>query len=235
MKFSIIIPAYNEEKYVGATILALQKQTIPRDEYEIIVVDNNSTDHTSEVAHQSGADKVVMEMEKGTNMARGRGIREASGEILAFVDADSEPPIDWLEKIEHGLIKKRAAAISGPYDHGFSGFKAFVDKLYTGFLMPRLDRILYFIFHRKAGVLIGGNFAMWRSTLDKIGGLPKLAFWGDDCATAMLVSRHVGRVVFDPSLRIKSSPRRFEKSGFLKPTLRYMFTYIKIYFDKRFN
>lgn len=231
MKFSVVIPAHNEEKRIGQAITALKKQNVPRSEFEIIVVDNNSTDNTRGVAENVGADKVLLEKKRGTNLARQRGFEESRGEIVAFLDADCEPPPDWLKKIESNLRAENVAAVSGPYDYGFQWIKKITDKFYTGFLFKYLDKILYFLFRKKAGVIIGGNFAAPRWVIEKIGGIPPLQFYGDDAAIAMLVARKVGRVVFDSALRVKSSPRRFEKEGFLKVNLNYIKNYLKIYFS----
>jgi glycosyltransferase involved in cell wall biosynthesis len=231
MKFSIVIPAFNEAACVHCSIDALKAQDIDRNNFEIIVVDNNSTDETFEAASRAGADKVVKELTKGTNPARQRGFEESSGEIVAFLDADSEPPPTWLRKIEADLKKPGVAAVSGPFDYQFPGLKGVLDGIYTRQVLPRIPKIMRFLFRRKAGVLIGGNFAAWRSTIEKIGGLPPLSFWGDDVAIAMLISRRVGQVVFDPEVKVKSSPRRFEKSGFFKLWIRYISAYLRIYFS----
>lgn len=235
MKFSIVIPAYNEATEIGATIASLLHQTWPRQEYEIIVVDNNSTDDTAEQARQAGADQVLHESQKGTNFARECGRKSAAGEIICFMDADCQAPRNWLELIEKGLAQPGIAAISGPYDYGFTGLTRILDKIYVGFLLPRLDRILYAIFRRRTGVMIGGNFAASAASLRVIGGLPPIAFWGDDTAIALLLSRKVGRVVFDPQLKVKSSPRRFQKKGLIRTNLRYIFAYVKLYWSNEYR
>lgn len=232
MKFSVVIPAFNEVEYIARSIRALKSQNIKRSCFEIIVVDNNSTDQTFNLAVKSGADKIVKERKQGTNAARQRGYRESQGEIIVFLDADSEPPSNWLKKIEKELSRKGVGAVSGPYDYQFSGFKEKLCKIYTRNLFPKVSTILRFIFRKKSGVIIGGNFAVLRSTIEKIGGLPQLAFWGDDAAIAMLISRRVGKVVFKPELTIKSSSRRFEKTGFVKLSLLYSVAYLKAYFKR---
>jgi len=235
MKFSVVIPAFNEAASITNSIKALKLQNIKRNDFEIIVVDNNSKDETFNVAVQVGADKVVKEIIQGTNAARQRGYRESQGEIIAFLDADSEPPVEWLEKIEKNLSQKDVAAVSGPFDYQFKGLKKILERIYIRKFFPKVPAILRFFFRRKAGVIIGGNFAVWRSAIEKIGGLPQLAFWGDDAAIAMLISRKAGKVIFDPNLAVKSSPRRFEKSGFFRLPLRYVAAYLKAYFNRAYG
>ncbi len=231
MKFSVIIPALNEEKYIAESIKALLRQDIPRKDFEIIVVDNGSRDKTKQIAKKTGADIVITEKKRGTNIARQSGINASSGKILAFLDADCLPPPDWLRKIEKILKQKNIAAVSGPYDYGFKGFKLILEKLYEYVLMVHLDTTFYILFGRRAGQIMGGNFAALKKTIEKIGGLPPLTFYGDDSTIAMLIARNVGKVYFTPKLEIKSSPRRFEKRGLLKTTARYAYHYIKAFFS----
>ncbi|MDD5527598.1 MAG: glycosyltransferase [Patescibacteria group bacterium] len=235
MKFSVVVPAYNEAKSIAAAVQALLAQTAPRNEFEIIVVDNNSIDNTFEIARQSGADLVIKETKQGTNMARQAGLAKAKGEIVAFLDADSVPPPDWLEKIEADLGDGKIMAVSGPLDYGFVGIKKFLDLLYEKYFLPKAGIFLKLLFGKKSGVIIGGNFAARRVALDAIGGLPALDFWGDDAAIAMLIARRVGPVLFDSGLIIRSSPRRFERSGFFKLAVRYLISYLKIYFNKKYS
>ena len=231
MTFSIVIPAYNEEAMIGRAIESLRRQKFPRKNYEIIVVDGDSTDDTIAVARRAGADRVVIEKKKGTNIARNRGYLMARGEYVAFLDSDSEAPADWLSRIEkHFTSSPDVAAVSGPYDYGFTGFQKITESWYTRWLLPRVPELLHFLFRKKAGVMLGGNFTVRRSVLKEIGGLPPISFWGDDATLAMIISRRSGNVVFDPDLRVKSSPRRFERDGFLPLAFHYARAYLGAYF-----
>ncbi|MCL5733951.1 MAG: glycosyltransferase family 2 protein [Patescibacteria group bacterium] len=228
-KFSIIIPARNEAGIIKETVSAAKKQDV--DNFEVIVVDNGSSDKTAEIAREAGA-KVFFEKTEGTNFTRQKGFEESRGKIVAFLDADCVPAPDWLSRINKVLNQTGAAAVSGPYDLGFKNpFIKAIDWLLWVVILPRLDKILPFFFGRKTGVIIGGNFAAPRETIEKIGGLPLLKFWGDDTATAMLISRRVGKVVFDPILRVKSSPRRYLTNGIFRVEGRYLLTYFKYYFS----
>ncbi|MBW2494187.1 MAG: glycosyltransferase family 2 protein [Deltaproteobacteria bacterium] len=96
---SIIVPIYNEERYIERCAKALIDQAYPRDRFEILFVDNNSSDRSVEIARGIEGIRVFCESTQGDYAARNRGIAEARGEIFAFVDSDTAPFPDWLEKI----------------------------------------------------------------------------------------------------------------------------------------
>jgi len=101
-KISVIIPAFNEEKYLPACLESLRKQSF-RD-FEVIVVDNNSTDRTGEIARNYGF-KVVEEKRQGMIPARERGFREAKAQIIARTDADTVVTPNWLKVIDESFRK----------------------------------------------------------------------------------------------------------------------------------
>lgn len=113
IKLSVIIPAYNEEKRIEKTLLDvdsyLEKQNYG---YEIIVVDNNSNDRTSEVVQKLESTtvqnaKVIKQTIRGKGAAVKMGVAEAKGEFLMFMDADNATPIAQIEKfwphLEQGI------------------------------------------------------------------------------------------------------------------------------------
>lgn len=233
-KISVIIPAWNEEKHIASAIRALKLQNYPRKDFEIIVVDNNSTDHTIKKAHDAGADKVVKEHEQGTNMARNKGVEVAEGNILCFIDADCVPPHNWLSHIENNLKNPRYAATGGGYDYGFKGLLRKANLFYTGILFKNVPRIIQFIFRKKDGVIIAGNFAIKKKTFIDIGKFPPIPFFGDDTAIAIEIVRKSGEIFFDPSLIVQTSPRRLKNQGLLKMAIIYAYHHFKIYFKYTF-
>jgi len=233
MKYSIIIPALSEEKYIKKTIHALQKQDFPRKLFEIVVIDNGSDDHTIEYAKNAGADIIVLEEKRGTNRARNRGIKESHGEILVFLDADTEPHEQWIALIDKIMNDKNIAAVSGPYDYGFNGIQRILSFFIYDIGFEFIGPIMSTIFRKKVSALIGGNFAIRRTTIEKIGKFPEIPFWGDDTAISMSVMKNGDRVVFTRKLKIKSSDRRYKSQGFLKLSLLYFYHFFKMYFAFR--
>lgn len=102
--YSIIIPAYNEEKYLPATLESLEKSMSSIElSGEIIVVDNNSTDKSAEIAKSYGA-SVVFEEHRQISRARNKGAQAAKGKYLIFLDADTIMPKNLLERSLDNLI-----------------------------------------------------------------------------------------------------------------------------------
>ncbi len=102
-RISIIICTYNREKFLPKALASLVNQTIPKNEYEIVIVNNNSTDNTEQIckefiAHNSALNvKYVVEKQKGLSAARNRGIIESSSDLFAFIDDDAEVENNYLE------------------------------------------------------------------------------------------------------------------------------------------
>jgi len=122
--YSIIIPAYNEEDYLQATLTALQEAMQELDySGEIIVVDNNSSDRTAVIAAARGAN-VVFEAINQISRARNTGARSAQGRYLVFVDADTHVPLALLQQalanLESGKIIGGGACVAGDIPLHFS-------------------------------------------------------------------------------------------------------------------
>src|SRR5499426_2534486 len=98
MKISAIVCAYNEAVFLPACLHSLFSQSRPPD--EVIVVNNASSDRTAHVAAAIPGVRVVDEPSKGLVVARETGRRAATGDILAYVDADCRAPFHWLERVE---------------------------------------------------------------------------------------------------------------------------------------
>jgi len=110
LKLSIVVPAYNEERLLPATLASIRTAARAFEgawQWELIVCDNNSTDRTAEIARTAGA-QVVFEPHNQISRARNRGASAASGDWIVFVDADSNPSRalfeDLREALESGLV-----------------------------------------------------------------------------------------------------------------------------------
>jgi glycosyltransferase involved in cell wall biosynthesis len=95
---SVIIPVYNDAERLHTCLKLLEHQTYPQDRYEVIVVDNGSSDRPDRVVEQFNQVRFTSEAKRGSYAARNRGIALAQGEVLAFTDSDCQPAADWLEQ-----------------------------------------------------------------------------------------------------------------------------------------
>lgn len=109
MKVSVIVVTLNEEKNILPCLQSLLKQDIPKEDYEILVVDGGSTDKTQEnveeIAKQHSSLKLLVKENGSITTCRNIGIKFAQHEYIAFTDADCVVPEDWLKRLFHGYSR----------------------------------------------------------------------------------------------------------------------------------
>ncbi len=120
---TVIICTYNREKYIPNLLESIVNNTLSRQQYEILLVDNNSTDHTRSVcetfaqAHPDVKFRYVFEAEQGLSAARNRGIREARGEWIVYVDDDALVDAHYLQDyVDCFTQQPNVMAAGGPID-----------------------------------------------------------------------------------------------------------------------
>ncbi|MCS7287073.1 MAG: glycosyltransferase [Anaerolineae bacterium] len=141
IRYSVIVPAYQAEATIGYCVRALNAQTIPRNLYEIIVVDDGSTDQTALVAHQAGADRVLTIPHEGPAAARNAGVEIARGEIILFTDSDCEPWPDWLERMTAPFVDPEVMGAKGVYRTRQRALMARLTQLEYEFRYERMARL----------------------------------------------------------------------------------------------
>jgi glycosyltransferase involved in cell wall biosynthesis len=112
--YSIIIPAYNASGTLGRCLEALLKQSVLKDSYEVIVIDDGSTDGTSQVV-KSFPVRSLRQENRGPAAARNHGAREAQGRIILFTDADCVPEETWIEEMVKPFSDPSVTAVKGAY------------------------------------------------------------------------------------------------------------------------
>jgi glycosyltransferase involved in cell wall biosynthesis len=204
MKISVVIPAYNEEKYIGKCLESVIKQERKPD--EIIVVDNNSTDSTAEIVKKYKSVTLIKEKQQGIIPTRNIGFDIAKGDIIARCDADTIVPLDWIKKIEEIFLKNKSIlAISMPvfvYDIPPFGNKfSFIYHLYM--FIPRM-----FIGHYP---LVGPSMAIRKNAWNKIRKeLCTDAKAVHEDVDISLHIRKIGRVYHDHTNLVLTSGRRIK-------------------------
>jgi len=193
---SVAVPAYNEQELIAGCLDSLLNQNLDKDKYEIIVIDNNSTDLTAKIAREKGV-RVEKELKKGYVHAIRKGIEVSQADIIAFTDADCRVPANWISKILDDFSTSADIIAVG-------GKLAFYD------LNPILDRIVRMILYFN-GALPGNNMAIKRESIIRIGGIdPQINLCVDFWLTMKL--RKVGKQIIDRHLVVGTSGRRFRGS-----------------------
>jgi glucosyl-dolichyl phosphate glucuronosyltransferase len=187
---SVIICTYNRDKFIGEALNCLAKQTLPAGNFEIIVVDNRSTDNTASIAKKFIADhpelqaRYVMEPNKGLSFARNRGIQEARASIVTYIDDDAEVTPHFLESIVSFLqANSSVVGVGGKVipKYSESGEPKWISKYLNGFVgrMDFGDRPKQF--DSKMKYPTGCNMTYTKEILQKAGGFNnELTFRSDD-------------------------------------------------------
>lgn len=198
MTISVIIPAYNEEKYLPKTLESLKK--LDRKPDEVIVIDGGSTDATARIAKEHGA--IVLTVEhRGIGYARNKGLLKASCDLVAFTDADTIVPKDWLVKIEETLSRPGVVGMFGTFrvPDGW-----WVYRGYINYIQPWLNQF-YYLLHLPMAP--GQNMAFNRNAGLAAGGFPEDFKIAEDIEMMTRLWKK-GKVVLRSDLIVISSGRR---------------------------
>jgi glycosyltransferase involved in cell wall biosynthesis len=199
LRFSIIVPVYNTAPFLLDCITALKGQDYDPNNYEIIMVENNSTDGSAEFLAGVAGIRLLSEAKQGAYAARNRGLLAARGDILAFTDSDCMPDARWLQSI--------ARRFTDPRIHVLLGSRR-----------PRDDegrlRLLCNYEDAKAALMIGvssaeaqygytNNMAVRRSTLEKYGPFVESLRGGDTVLVRTIVNGEgVTCATYEPMMKV---------------------------------
>ncbi len=228
VEVSIVLPAFNEEKYIGDTLFSLLKsEQATNINYEVILVDNNSTDKTIEAASKfaHGMDlRIIKESKQGRGAARAKGFEEAKGEIVLSADADTIFYKGWVEKLASN-IKGEVVAVStsckiidsDPFTNSFFNF-----------IQPILMVSYRIIFGHYW--LSGFSFGILKSIYEQSGGFDVNLQGQEDIELGFKVAK-LGKIKFINKPVIFSG-RRFKK-GLIHGLYDYVKNFVEVFVLKK--
>jgi glycosyltransferase involved in cell wall biosynthesis len=212
MKLSVIIPAFNEENYLPATLESIRRSlggvVIPA---EIITVDNESTDRTAQIAAEQGA-KVVSEKVRNISKVRNTGANNADGDILIFIDADTRVPGGLFEKIAEVMTEEKC--FGGAVAVDYERFERLSMRLYQ-----KGWKFWGEVFNMKQGA---AQFCR-REIFEQINGYDETIFLGEDIEFYWRLTKFArsggGHLSFIEKPKVVTSARRFDKMSLWKTFL----------------
>lgn len=198
---TVVVPTFNEEKYISPCIEALKHQTFK--DFEVVALDK-STDSTPKICRSAGW-RVITQKQPGVSAARKEGFAAARGQIIASTDADSAPSPQWLENIVTSFVDPQVVCVYGP--------TYFMDQT-LGFRMMSHLNTLYLLINRalKNDQTVGMNFAVRKTAYEKIGGYNTSLPTAEDVDIGYRI-RKVGKIIYHPQVIVYTSSRRLRKEG----------------------
>ncbi|MCX6777266.1 MAG: glycosyltransferase [Candidatus Micrarchaeota archaeon] len=204
---SVVIPVLNEEKCIRDCFESLKKQDY-KGEWEVILVDGQSTDKTREIAKEY-TKNIIVEPPRGPGNARNIGAKTAKYPIVAFIDSDCIAPEHWLSEIAKQFEDEKLVGLGGVLRPS--------DARTLDRVMFKLNADWWVRISALLGIyqLYGNNCAYRLEAFKKLGGFnTKVSFW-EDTELSMRAKR-MGKLHIDGSLYVYTSTRRFRQMGYIK-------------------
>jgi glycosyltransferase involved in cell wall biosynthesis len=190
---SVVVPTRNRAAYLEVALLSILSQEL-EEPFEVIVVDDASSDETAAIAQRLGARFIRQPHARGPNAARNQGIATARGELIALVDDDVAAPPGWLRALHEGSRRYPDADVfGGPIRARFEG----PAPRSCGREAPPITTLDLGAGDREADAVWSANMALRRSTWERVGPFPEAAaVGGDEEEWLVVVRREGGRVVY---------------------------------------
>lgn len=202
LRVSLVIPAYNEESHLHATLQAIAAQTVKP--FEVIVVDNNSSDGTAAIARAFPFVTLLSEPRRGVSHSRNTGFNAARGDIIAKLDAKTRPEPGWIAHLQQVFEDENVDAVSGSAHFYDVALWQIIDKV-DWHMRAWIAR------HMRPVFLWGINTALRRSAWQKVK--PHVCASGrfhEDLDLALHLNQEGKKVIYDSSLHVNTSGRRID-------------------------
>ncbi|MBP5592319.1 glycosyltransferase family 2 protein [bacterium] len=209
--FSIVVCTHNRAALLADCVDSLLNQTVDKNRFEIIIVDNNSTDDTEAVAKELAKNNnniaYIQEKTVGYSAPRNCGWKHASGNIVAYIDDDEIAAPDWLESIEKAFIEEEPDIVGGIYliKYDVTPPDWFIESM-GGTNKNRQKGILN---QRKDCYLAGGNIAFKKKILEKSNGFSDdfnmkngFLMMGEDTDICQRAKNAGFKLFYDPNIKI---------------------------------
>ena len=243
-KISVVICTYNRVDLLAHVLCSVAEQSVPPEQYEIIVIDNNSIDSTREFVerfNQSHSNvRYIYEPQQGLSHARNRGWQEAKGEYVAYIDDDARAQKDWIETIAAFTERQPAAvAFGGPYSwFSLKPLPSWFNPSYASWSLGTEERPV-----KRNEWLKGTNMIYKRSLLQSLNGFDtRLGMTGQSLSYGEEVSLQIQimdrgfPIFYVPDIRVEHlvADYKLKMSWFLKSIFyRGYFSYEALGFQNR--
>ena len=216
LRISVVVPTYNEEKNIRRCLNALLKHGV----HEIIVVDGGSADRTVEIAKELSTKVVSSEKYNSVSKARKEGIKLATGDIIAFVDADTVVSTTWKRGVLEAFSEEEVVAATGP-----------AYPLEGDGLLINLGYIISYDYLVRLTLLIGrphfmGFNSAYKSEIIKKIDIPEVKV-SEDALMSMAVYP-MGKMVFNHKMSVYTSYRRIKKRGWSEALFYLLYNGVKV-------
>ena len=200
---SVIIPIYNNARGLSRVLGALQEQTYPCNRYEILVIDNGSDDNFIDVIKQYPDVRLLCEhRHKGSPYsARNRGIEQAFGDILVFLDSTCFPVNNWLYEGIHCMMQAKADLLGGNIKFDFPD-KVKMHHIYESLMTIRVKESI-----EKKQAMIGGNLFVKKQVFDALGKFPEGLRSGGDIRWTSMATQRGFHLVYGEHALVYIKPR----------------------------
>ncbi|MBM3754846.1 MAG: glycosyltransferase [Acidobacteria bacterium] len=193
---SVIVPFYNNRAEIGRCCASLLRQTYPKDRFEILFIDNNSTDNSASIVAGHPGIQLLWEASAGAYAARNQGIRKSKGEILVFTEADCVVAPDWLSQVANAMQSEIVQIVMGAYFGQNTPFPAKALSAYENaknrYIFTSGDESLYYGYTN--------NMAVRRGVFDQFGFFPEIARGGDVALVRRVVDHGGASIKFVPTM-----------------------------------